>query len=157
MQITINFYKLFLEELKWHSISLICSKIMEQNEKVVIFFESEEEMKFGDDKLWTFSQSEFMPHLTYDSSDFEEFKEEVPILLTCKKENLIDAENLIILKKPNEHLFFNNYKKVFFIFSNELEDDLFKARQLWKEISVMKDFKSTFYEQGEDRKWQLKA
>jgi DNA polymerase IIIc chi subunit len=131
---------------------------MEFGEKTLVFFDNEEQMRQVDEKLWTFSQSEFTPHMTFDAEEFEEFKDEIPLLLSTKKHNDIGAENLIILKPFNDVDFFNQFKKVFFLFSSENQQDLTDARNFWKEISSQKDkFVSKFYEQGEDKKWKLKA
>jgi DNA polymerase IIIc chi subunit len=158
MQIGINFYKLFSGVEKIPAISLICSKIMEVEEKVAIFLEHDDEMKQLDEKLWIFSQSEFLPHLTENSEEFDEFKEETPILLTTKKENIIEAENLMIFKKPENYEFFQNYKKIFFLFTPEVEAELLNARAFWKEVSSQKEaFFCKFYEQSSDKKWKLKV
>jgi DNA polymerase IIIc chi subunit len=158
MERAFNFYKLFENSLLVPAISTISGKIMETGEKTLTFFQTEEEMRRVDEKLWTFSQSEFMPHLTFDSDEIEEFKDEVPLLLTTRQENTIEAENLIILNPNSSFDFFAKFKKVFFLFSPEVEDELLKARNFWKEVSSKKDqFTCKFYEQGSDKKWQLKA
>ena len=154
----INFYKLFSGDILAHSISLICNKILESGEKVVIFFETDEQMKQLDEKLWTFSQSEFMPHMMETSEEFQEFKEEVPILLSTNFENVINAENLIILEKHNNFENLKKFNKTFFLFEGENVEALTKARTFWKEVSVLKtDFNSKFYEQSAEKKWSLKA
>jgi DNA polymerase IIIc chi subunit len=158
MQSTFNFYKLLESSLLTSAISTISSKVMEFGEKTIVFFETDQEMNQVDEKLWTFSQSEFMPHLCFNAEEFEEFKDEVPLLLTTQKQNDIEAENLIILKPFNEVEFFINFKKIFFLFSSENQEELTNARNFWKEIASKKDkFASKFYEQGEDKKWKLKA
>lgn len=156
--ITINFYKLFEKGNLLSAISLISNKILEADEKVILFLEGEDEMKQMDEKLWSFSQSEFIPHLSENSEEFEEFKDETPILLTTKQENTISATNLIIFKKPQNIEFFKQFNRVFFLFSQENEEELLKAREFWKEVSGLKqEFASKFYEQGSDKKWNLKA
>ena len=158
MQSTVNFYKLLESSLLVSAISTISSKIMESGEKTIVFFETEDEMRQVDEKLWTFSQSEFMPHLCFNAEEFEEFKDEVPLLLTTQMQNDIEAENLIVLKPFANTDFFSKFKKVFFLFSSESQQDLTDARNFWKEVASKKDkFASKFYEQGEDKKWKLKA
>jgi DNA polymerase-3 subunit chi len=158
MECAVNFYKLLEKGDLISTIYLVCNKIMESGGKVVIYLENEKEMTELDDKLWTASQSEFMPHLTANSPEFEEFKEEVPILLTTNMVNEIEAENLIILKPMRNFEAFKAFEKSFFLFAGSIEDELLNARAFWKEVSAMKPaFTCKFYEQSRERKWELKA
>ena len=85
-------------------------------------------------------------------------KEEVPILLSTNFENVISAENLIILEKHNNFENLKKFNKTFFLFEGENIEALTKARTFWKEVSVLKtDFNSKFYEQSAEKKWSLKA
>lgn len=150
----INFYKLATPEGLVGGISSICNKVFEVGEKSLIFLEDAQVMNNIDEKLWTFSQSEFMPHMKESDVEFEEFKDEVPLLLTTKEQNDIYAENLIILKPNYKTDFIKNFTKVFFLFSGSVEEELKNAREFWKNLE---GFKAKFYEQTEDMKWQLKA
>jgi DNA polymerase-3 subunit chi len=154
----INFYKLFSSENSLSAMALICNKIFESGEKVVIYLENEEEIKTLDERLWSFSQSEFIPHMTETSEEFSEFQDEVPILLSNNFENVINAENLIILKRIESLEGFEKFNKIFFLFEGEDVESLKKAREFWKQISALKnDFQAKFYEQSEEKKWSLKA
>ena len=158
MQITVNFYKLLDGSHLINSIFLICNKILQIDEKTIIYLKNEEQVNYFDDKLWTASQNDFLPHLTSNSGEFEEFKDEVPILLTAEKSNLINAENIIILEPNRDFEMLKSFKKVFFLFSSENEEELLNARNFWKEISNLKaDFSSKFYLQNQDKKWELQA
>lgn len=155
--VTINFYKLFSSDLSLPSIALIANKILDADEKAILFFETEEELKQMDEKLWQFSQSEFIPHLSELSEEFEEVKEEVPLLLSNNKKNIIDATNLFIFKPCSDFEFLKRFNKVFFLFSSEIETELLNARTFWKEFANLKeDFSAKFYEQSAERKWSLK-
>lgn len=155
--VTVNFYKLFSSDLLLSSIALIANKILDLDEKAILFFDSPEDLKQMDEKLWQFSQSEFIPHLSELSEEFEEVKEEVPLLLSNNKNNVIEATNLFIFKPHNDFEFLKRFNKVFFLFDSELETELLNARAFWKEFANLKeDFSSKFYEQSADRKWSLK-
>ena len=157
MHLSINFYKLIEEQNLINSIYLICEKIMEKGEKAILYCNTKENLAYLDEKLWTFSQSEFIPHMTKDSEEFEEFKDEVPILLTDTGENMINAENLIILKPLEDYTLLSNFSKVFFLFSSEDKEQLTEARQFWKSLSQLKNYQCKFYEQNKDNKWELRS
>lgn len=155
--VTINFYKLLSSDLLLSSIALIANKILDLDEKAILFFDNTEDLKQMDEKLWQFSQSEFIPHLSELSEEFEEVKEEVPLLLSDNKNNVIEATNLFIFKPCKDFEFLKRFNKVFFLFSSEVEVELLNARAFWKEFANLKeDFSSKFYEQSADRKWSLK-
>lgn len=155
--VTINFYKLFASDLSLPSIALIANKILDADEKAILFFETTEDLKQMDEKLWQFSQSEFIPHLSELSEEFEDVKEEVPLLLSNNKNNVIEATNLFIFKPCMDFEFLKRFNKVFFLFSSDQEAELLNARTFWKEFSALKgDFTAKFYEQSADKKWSLK-
>lgn len=155
--VTINFYKLLSSDLLLPSIALIANKILDADEKAILFFDMQEDLKQMDERLWQFSQSEFIPHLSELSEEFEEVKEEVPLLLSNNKDNSINASNLFIFKPCADLEFLKKFNKVFFLFSSDLEAELSNARTFWKEFSSLKeDFTAKFYEQAGDRKWSLK-
>lgn len=154
----INFYKLFAFAGFIPSIAMLANKILDADEKALLFFESEEELKQMDEKLWSFSQSEFIPHLSELSEEFEEVKDEVPLLLSSNKNNAIEATNLFIFKPCTDFDFLKKFNKVFFLFNPEIEEELLEARKFWKEVSPLKnDFSAKFYEQSENSKWILKV
>lgn len=154
----INFYKLFSLEGFLPSIALISNKILDQDEKAVLFFESEEKLNEMDERLWSFSQSEFIPHLSELSDEFEEdIKDEVPLLLSNNKNNIINATNLFIFAPCTDFDFLQKFNKVFFLFNPEIEAELLSARTFWKEVSALKEkFDAKFYEQSAEKKWSLK-
>lgn len=158
MQISVNFYKLLDSNNLINSIFLICNKILQIDEKAIICLKNEEQVSYFDEKLWTASQNDFLPHLTSNSSEFNDFKDEVPILLTSDKQNLINAQNIIILEPNRDFEMLKSFKKVFFLFSPENEEELLSARNFWKEISSLKgEFNSKFYFQNQDKKWELQV
>ena len=155
--VTINFYKLFSSDFCLPSIALIANKILDADEKAILFFETTEDLKQMDEKLWQFSQSEFIPHLSELSEEFEEVKDEVPLLLSNNKNNIIEATNLFIFKPCADFEFLKKFNKVFFLFSSDIETELLNARAFWKEFANLKeDFSAKFYEQSADKKWSLK-
>jgi DNA polymerase IIIc chi subunit len=156
--IIFNFYKLPSAEDLISSISLICNKILDSDEKAIIKLNSKENLESLDEKLWTFSSGEFLPHMSVFAKEFSEYKEEVPVLLSLSTEKEIEAENLIILNPLENIEDYKSFKRIFFLFESAKEEELKQARDFWKSISSLdaSKFTCSFYEQSEDRKWLKK-
>lgn len=156
--IKVNFYKLFKIENRIQAVSLICNKILELDERVIINCNTDPEVNEFDEKLWVFSSGEFLPHMTSSAKEFKEFEAEIPIVLHTNAENIIGAQNLIIF---NSNVSFDNlksYQKVFFIFPGDIEHELASVRSFWKEVGNLKEvFAVNFYEQNEKNAWSLKV
>lgn len=152
----VNFYKAYNNSLIVNSIFLISKKILQSNEKLAILCSNLEEEEYLDSKLWTASQSEFLPHMCFSAPEFEEFKKDIPVVITSDIKQVLDFKNIIILKSLEEVDILKNFTKVFFVFSNEKEEDVLNARVFWKKVSTLNDvFELKFYLQQSNMKWEL--
>lgn len=152
--VKINIYKLTSSETLISSLLLICNKILANGEKAILNCDSIEKAIEIDEKLWSSSASEFLPHMLASSKEFEEFQEEVPIALQVGYTNIIQAENLIIFSIPENLNELKNYKKVFFII-HEPKDNFPALSHFWSSLNMAKnEFESKYYEQAPKQGWK---
>jgi DNA polymerase IIIc chi subunit len=152
---TVNFYKTLNSSFLINSVSLICKKVLDLNERLIVLCDNQPEEEALDAKLWTASQSDFLPHMRFSAPEFNEFKDEIPIILTSNILEIEEVVNIIILKPIMDFEVLKNFSKVFFLFCGDKVEDVSGARDFWRCVSVLNYFNLNFYLQKPDAKWEL--
>jgi DNA polymerase IIIc chi subunit len=129
----INVY--LIEGIDYYSVAckVIAKILLESKQKLHLLAESSELAIFND-KLWTFSQLEFITHAMFD--DEKDIKDKSEIILCEQKylNNLEDVKNIIILDDMFE---IKNVENLFLIFK-EKEKILINKNELPIDVNCFK-------------------
>ena len=117
---TILAYQAFSPETIFQSLSQICTKILERNEKALILTENENTAKEIDEKLWT-SNISFIPHAILTDPTFAKFSTKIPIKITITNQTvepneLHEVKNIIFFETQNigaEQYYTQNVNTIF--------------------------------------------
>ena len=140
----INFYQ--IDDILYKSIAPLLLKIMEENKKVLIYCQDEQQLNEVDNGLWSFSKTKFLPHGTKK----DKIKpDKQPIFITDKIDNSNQADYLVIFVEVEEK-FLSQFDKIFYFFGS---GNLADARKLWKKYKEQ-NFSLNFYKK-ENNKWEL--
>ena len=123
-----------------NTLFTLIEKSLEKGFKSLLLFLDKENCSAIDEKLWTYKQNSFLPHL----SECEEISNEIdiPIYLTTKNENPYEAEllfsidgsipdninnleRLIIIIDANDKILLEKYKKYYLDINKKFEDIVF--------------------------------
>ena len=139
MSSEINFYQ--VDETIIKSLAPLLLKILEEKKKVLIFCETQAQIKAIDDSLWSYGRNKFIPHITIYDKDFS--LERQPILISDKEENSNKADYLVFLDMPSE-AFISKFSRVFYFFE---ESGLGQAKTVAKKVKPTNSYKKA------DGKW----
>jgi len=142
----VNFYQ--IDDLLYKSIAPLLLKILEENKKVLIYSQNEQQIEEIDNGLWSFSKTKFLPHGTKNDK-IDHAKQ--PIFITDELENHNKANYLIMFGEA-EKQFLQQFDKVFYFFGS---GDIADARKLWEKYKNQ-SCSLNFYKK-DDTGWKLTA
>ena len=95
-----------------NTLFTLIEKSLEKGYKSLLLFLDKEKCLEIDEKLWTYKQNSFLPHLSEDEEISDEI--DIPIYLTTKNENPYEAELLFSIDgyMPDN---INNFKRLIII------------------------------------------
>jgi len=123
-----------------NTLFTLIEKSLEKGYKSLLLFLDKEKCSEIDEKLWTYKQNSFLPHLSEDEEISNEI--DIPIYLTTKNENPYEAEllfsidgsipdninnleRLIIIIDANDKILLEKYKKYYLDINKKFEDIVF--------------------------------
>ena len=145
----ISFY-----QLKRHSMERALLRLLEKalsaGERAVVRLAEEAEVPLMDTALWSVDPDSFLAHGTSKSAR----PEQQPVFLTAGQDNPAGAAFLFILPgAPAAGL--DKFKRVFFVFDGNSENQVAKAREQWKTLKN-EDHDLTYWSQTDNGGWQKK-
>ncbi len=96
--------------------------------KVVLFVEDQAQLSALDELLWTFSEQDFLPHVT--ASD--ELAAQTPVILTDDADQPLPHHQLLVNLSRTTPPHFARFERLFEIVSTD-EDDLLAGRERYKQ------------------------
>ena len=120
-----------------NTLFALIEKSIEKGYKSLLLFLDKEKCSMIDEKLWTYKQNSFLPHLSEDEEISNEV--DIPIYLSTKNENPYEAEILfsidgflpdninnfervIIIIDTNDKILLEKYKKYYLDINKDFED-----------------------------------
>ncbi len=145
----ISFY-----HLKRHSMERALLRLLEKThqagEQAVVRLAEEEEVSLMDTALWSVDPDSFLPHGTSKSAR----PEQQPVFLTAGQDNPADAAFLFILPGAST-AGLDKFKRVFFVFDGNSENEVEKAREHWKTLKN-EGHDLTYWSQTDKGGWEKK-
>ena len=132
-----------------NTLFALIEKSIEKGYKSLLLFLDKEKCSMIDEKLWTYKQNSFLPHLSEDEEISAEI--DIPIYLTTKNENPYEAELLFSIDGflPDN---INNFERVIIIIDTNDKILLEKYKKYYLDIN--KDFEDiVFYKSDDNGKW----
>ena len=132
-----------------NTLFALIEKSIEKGYKSLLLFLDKEKCSMIDEKLWTYKQNSFLPHLSEDDEISGEV--DIPIYLSTKNENPYEAELLFSIDGflPDN---INNFERVVIIVDTNDKILLEKYKKYYLDIN--KDFEDiVFYKSDDNGKW----
>ena len=135
-----------------NTLFTLIEKSYEKGYKSLLLFQDKEKCSVIDEKLWTYKQNSFLPHLSKDEKFSDEI--DIPIYLSTKNENPYKAELLFSIDGfLPDHI--NNFERVIIIIDANDKILLEKYKKYYLDIN--KDFEDiVFYKSDDNGKWTEK-
>lgn len=129
----------------------LIEKSLERRWRVAIQTAGEERRDALDAWLWTYRDDSFLPHGT----DRDAHAPQQPVLLTTGTGNINGAAIRFLVDGavPGE---LDGYARIVFMFDGHDQAQIKAARGHWKTMKAA-GLEVTYWQQGEDRRWQKKA
>ena len=96
--------------------------------RVVVFTRDREQLEVLDEALWTFSEQDFLPHVTAD----DELASQTPIILTDDAEATLPHHQILINVSGETPAHFARFERLFEVISTD-EDDLTAGRERYRQ------------------------
>ena len=96
--------------------------------RVVVFTRDREQLNALDEALWTFSEQDFLPHVTAD----DELASQTPIILTDDAEATLPHHQILINVSGETPAHFARFERLFEVISTD-EDDLTAGRERYRQ------------------------
>lgn len=147
----IDFYHLQKSTLD-EALPKLVSKAYETGKKIKIKVGNELRIDFINSLLWTFDDESFVPH----GIKKEGFAELQPVYISSDDDNPNEAVFLFLVEAADLSL--ENalkFERIFYIFSGNNENELTKARVMWKTFSN-ETFERHYWQQNAEAKWEEK-
>ena len=96
--------------------------------RVVVFTRDREQLEALDEALWTFSEQDFLPHVTAD----DELASQTPIILTDDAEATLPHHQILINVSVETPAHFARFERLFEVISTD-EDDLTAGRERYRQ------------------------
>ncbi len=131
------------------ALPALIAKIVSAGNKVVVLSDDEAKIKEADNRLWSFSQSHFIPHGTAN----DPFPEEQSVYLTQEEEAPNGANVLVILGDLMPALA-GQMEICADIFDGADAGQIEAARKRWSSYKDSGAFDLTYWKQDEKGKWE---
>ena len=132
-----------------NTLFTLIEKSLEKGLKSLLLFLDKEKCSVIDEKLWTYKQNSFLPHLSEDDEISDEI--DVPIYLSTKNENPYEAELLFSIDGflPDN---INNFERLIIII--DANDTILLEKYKKYYLDINKDFEDiVFYKSNDNGKW----
>ncbi|MBR2299079.1 MAG: DNA polymerase III subunit chi [Alphaproteobacteria bacterium] len=147
----IDFYHLQKNTLE-EALPKLVQKAYETGKKIKIKVGNELRLDFINTALWTFDEESFLPHGVKKEGNAEL----QPIYLSSDDENVNDAVMLFLVDGATvEAQRSENFERIFYVFNGASEDELSKAREMWKAFKA-DDIERHYWQQDDLGKWKEK-
>lgn len=147
----IDFYHLQKSTLD-EALPKLVLKAYETGKKIKIKVGNDLRVDFLNTLLWTFEDESFLPHGTKKDG----FADMQPVYISSDDDNPNDAVFLFLVEAaditPEDAL---NFERIFYIFSGNNENELTKAREMFRAFAN-KDFERHYWQQNIEAKWEEK-
>lgn len=147
----IDFYHLQKSTLD-EALPKLVLKAYETGKKIKIKVGNDLRVDFLSTLLWTFEDESFLPHGTKKDG----FADMQPVYISSDDDNPNDAVFLFLVEaadvSPENAL---KFERIFYVFSGNNENELTKARTIWKAF-MDKDFERHYWQQNIEAKWEEK-
>jgi DNA polymerase-3 subunit chi len=120
--------------------------------KAVIELSSRERLAALDDRLWTYVDESFLPHVTAAEPDAAAN----PIVLTTASDNPNGAQVRFCVDGVRIPDALDAYERVILMFDGDDPDALASAREDWKKLRTL-GVSATYWQQDETGRWEKKA
>lgn len=144
--ININFY--CIEEDMNQFLYSFLTKLVENQKKVIIYSENQEKADKLDELLWTMKKTAFLPHLKNTDKGWDK----TPLLISNKKENIINAHFLLISNFLDDDEFLQRFEKIFYIFSPINQNLVSEAEKNWQKC-LDKKYNLNYLKKDINGKW----
>ncbi len=145
----ISFYHLKRHSMERALLRLL-EKALQAGERAVVRLAEEEEVPLMDTALWSVDPDSFLAHGSSKSTR----PEQQPVFLTSGEDNPAAAAFLFIL--PGASVAgLDKFKRVFFVFDGNSENDVAKARGHWKTLKN-EGHDPTYWNQTDKGGWEKK-
>ncbi|MBQ7659766.1 MAG: DNA polymerase III subunit chi [Alphaproteobacteria bacterium] len=147
----IDFYHLQKNTLD-EALPKLLAKAYETGEFIKLKVGGELRVDYLNTLLWTFDEEAFLPHGTKKDG----FSEMQPIFISADDKLPNEAALLFLVDGANVD-FENagNFKRIFYIFDGNNENELQKARKVWKDFSL-NEAEKHYWQQNNLGKWEEK-
>lgn len=148
----IDFYHLQKSSLD-EALPKLVLKAYETGKKIKIKVGNDLRVDFINSLLWTFDDESFVPHGTKKDG----FAEMQPVYLSAEDDLPNEAVFLFLVEAADINL--DNavkFERIFYIFAGNNENELIKARTVWKAFSDS-DFERHYWQQNAEAKWEEKT
>lgn len=150
--VRIDFYHLQKSTLD-EALPLLVSKAYQTGKHIKIKIGNEVQVSFLSTLLWTFDEESFLPHGTKK----DEAPELQPIYLSSEDDLPNGAKILFVVDGADISLdIIEKYERVLYIFNGQSENELIKARNMWK-MFQQNGSECHYWKQNELGKWEVQA
>jgi DNA polymerase-3 subunit chi len=130
----------------------ILERALSRGQKVVVEVSSPERLSALDDRLWTYSDEGFLPHVTAAEPDAAAN----PVVLTTDSHNPNAAQVRICADGVRIPDALQGYQRVVLIFDGDDPQALNAAREDWKTVKAS-GRSASYWQQDEAGRWEKKA
>ena len=127
-------------------------RALSRGQRVVVEVSSDERLSALDDRLWTYSDEGFLPHVTAAEPDAAAN----PVVLTTQAHNPNAAQVRICADGVRIPDALQGYERVVLIFDGDDPDALNAARADWKTVKASGQ-SASYWQQDEAGRWEKKA
>lgn len=129
----------------------LLTKLRDKDGRALVVSSDEDRLTQLDAHLWTFKNDSFLAH----GRDSEPRAEHQPILLSTNLDNINQSNMLFCLDgvTPED---FSGWDRVIVMFEGDREDQVQKARDLWK-TSKSSGVVVSYWKQNEAGRWEKKS
>lgn len=147
----IDFYHLQKSTLD-EALPKLVLKAYETGKKIKIKVGNDLRVDFLNTLLWTFEDESFVPH----GVKKDGFADMQPVYISSDDDNPNDALFLFLVEAADVSV--DNalkFERIFYVFSGNNENELIKARNMWKAFADS-DFERHYWQQNIEAKWEEK-
>jgi DNA polymerase-3 subunit chi len=127
----------------------LLERVSNRGSNIVVQAASPEEVEALNERLWTYSDENFLPHGSKRDGDAEH----QPIYLTDEPDNPNSAEVRVLLSGVEAAPFAGSaYERVFLMFDGRDEEAVVRARQQWTKVKAAGEPMS-YWREGDDGGW----
>lgn len=128
----------------------ILEKIMSTGKKTILRTDLPERVDYFNNLLWTQNPASFIPHGTAKESHADK----QPLYITDKCSDFPNSADFLILIDNESIQQDDNFERIFYLFNGLDSTSVTKARQQWKEMTILGYNNLHYWQQTPQGKWQ---